>query len=572
MISLNALLQSLWPYLDRYAKAKRDWQVIEKTMWMTQHRRFRFEEFGLGCEPSQLWQFFPSRGVMQLAELTFCGLPENVPMNERVQALKALMTTQEAHFRAAMQCFLGNLQRDVLNAVRSSSIEAPISDYNLFFPDRKERVRYRSQAAKVAPLLGLALCDPGVDAGKPLWPLYSRQIGVPEEVIRWMRGKTIDDVGLAWAGRIFALLRILAKVPPEKRPCNDEAWGAFTAFCRQCIGGRMYDQWLHDLARIGWVVALRQVRAMRALPSDIPDIKDLLDETVRAISQELQSNRERRFGLRNAVEKAFFEVGVMRQLRASLRWHQLQRMAAEEHENSIDADSEDSWLAPVDQPLVLEHGGLTAHFLTTPSQLAGEGRRLQHCVGNYATSCLHSNVSIVSFRNSDGRSVSTAELWLQKCEQRFVFDVRQHCSIRNGPPSSEAEDALATRIEAGDRESLVVEIVGRDTYAGRNGDVAVLRVAGDFLLQPRFQGLRDFLATEAVLGLPEIVAYPLQQTIPRHRQAGKRVIDLHHLCIASDLAIAFLGRCSFSLRQTGVALALGAGGLIGGLHLAHFFG
>ena len=100
-----------------------------------------------------------------------------------------------------------------------------------------------------------------------------------------------------------------------------------------------------------------------------------------------------------------------------------------------------NWPAPLDRPLKL--GALTAHFLTTTSALRDEGLRMEHCVGSYASHCLFDGTTIVSLRNNDDRSVSTAELRLVGSGERLGFELVQHKAQRNGCPSTLAAQAMA---------------------------------------------------------------------------------------------------------------------------------
>ena len=153
-----------------------------------------------------------------------------------------------------------------------------------------------------------------------------------------------------------------------------------------------------------------------------------------------------------ALETQFLETGLLKQLRASLRWHQLQLMSPADDQAAAPvaddgAERDDAaaqltrWPAPLDRPAKL--GALTAHFLTTASALRDEGLRMEHCVGSYASRCLFDGATIVSLRGNDGRSLSTAELRLVGSGEQLAFELVQHKALRNASPSPLATQALA---------------------------------------------------------------------------------------------------------------------------------
>jgi hypothetical protein len=300
-----------------------------------------------------------------------------------------------------------------------------------------------------------------VDDGQPLWPILADTIDVPEETVRWLRGKTADDIGDAWLDRIPELLISLSHLAPEKRPKTHDEWTAYTDFAlalEQIHSYRRQVSWLQDLARIGWISARQKFEAMRAAPSDLNDMDDLLRELFYAVGNDLLSeavdqtrheclSMSERSHMEKAIEKQFLDITIVKQIRTSLRWHQLLLLPPDVEdctEDTVQDDQDnkrlDCWPAPIDQPLDL--GELTAHFLTTPAQLADEGQRMSHCVGIFSHACLFDGSNIVSLRRRDGRSVSTAELKLVPRGKHLDFEVRQHCARRDHVPSEEAAQAL----------------------------------------------------------------------------------------------------------------------------------
>ncbi len=281
--------------------------------------------------------------------------------------------------------------------------------------------------------------------------------------MRWLRGKTADEISDAWIGRIPQLLHSLARLPPEKRPRSRDEWTAYTDFAlviERVASPQRRAAWLLDLARQGWVAARQKFAVLGATPSDLLDIVDLLREIVGAVGGELlpqlaayphDDDPDWR-KMSDAVATLFLATGLLKQLRASLRWHQLQlQTPADDAPLAAGADHPDAatdlarWPAPLDHPLKI--GALTAHFLTTASALRDEGLRMEHCVGSYASHCLFDGATIVSLRSGDGRSLSTAELRLAGSGERLAFEVVQHKALRNASPTPQAEQALARLLE-----------------------------------------------------------------------------------------------------------------------------
>jgi hypothetical protein len=466
--SLSALLQSIERYLDRLPQGVAAWPGIQKTIEMATCRQLHLINFVLEADAATFWKKDFPKGQDSLAELIFRGIPPTSGLG-RKQAIVALRDIQSAHYRSAVEQFIEHLDVEIVRAMRACCLAPTLSQYNTYLRGETKAARNRIQAAQAVPLLGYLLGEDShraarlrrlVDDGQPLWPALADTVGVPEEVVRWLRGKTADDISDVWLHRVPELLVSLAQLYPEKRPKIRDEWTAYTDFALVLNKPRQNQQharWLQDISRIGWLAAREKFAAMQAAPSDLHDIDDLLNEIIGAIGGQLLPHVARRWGsersddpewraMREAVETLFFDLSVLKQIRTSLRWHQLQLLpheeeALEETEDQLPQQRLGSWPAPLEAPMKL--GGLYAHFLTTPAQLHHEGQRMEHCVGSYAQQCLFSGSNIVSLRRSDGRSLSTAELRLVKKGKQFSFDVIQHRAKRNGAPTSEAHDALA---------------------------------------------------------------------------------------------------------------------------------
>ena len=464
--SLSAFLRSIERPLERLPQGASAWPGIQKSIEMMVRRRVVLVDFVLQTDEKHFWRECYPQGDARLTEMLFRGLPPIAPLR-RKQAVTALIDIQSAHYRAAITDFIAGLDNEVIQAICVSGQPPSLTRYNTYRRGEVTAARYRIQAAETIPLLGYMLGEENhraarlrrlVDSGTPLWPALADTVGVSEEVVRWLRGKTVDDVSNAWLGRIPELLQSLAHLPPDKRPKSRDEWTAYTDFAlvlARVSSSHRHRCWLRDLARLGWIAARQRFEAMHAAPSDLLEMTDLLREITGAVGGELLPHvanfwREDDHELQQvneAIETVFLEASLLKQIRASLRWHELQLMppmeedAAEEENADANAAARlDYWPAPL--PGSIKLGGLTAHFLTTTAQLHDEGMRMEHCVGSYAAQCLFNGANIVSLRNDDGRSVSTAELRMLGHSKRLELGVVQHKAQRNGSPSTQAEKAL----------------------------------------------------------------------------------------------------------------------------------
>ena len=471
VVSINALMKKMSRYIARSLPNKHEWSGISKALWQTIRCRIYLFDFKLIAQESVFWnEAFPS-GSKRLADYLWSGLSV-MPPESRVRVLKGAIAKQTEHYRQALEGFIDHLDSEVIAALRVGGTPC-VTGYNKLLSGNEREIRNRKQVIRAAPLLAhLLVASPRLrrllDLGCPIWRTYASELNdhiwryygdncecnselnIPVETIRWIRNKTIDDIGQEWVGKIDELLLILNQFPPEKRPKNREEWIAFTVFCGGVWVGRVGGTvWLKELARLGWVEAKLKIESMHASPADINDIGDLLEETVRAISAELLLAPDRFEQMKPVVQSRFLGISLLKQLRSSLRWHQLQRQPAAvigTAEIEVDENPPIVWEAPIDEPLRFDSLSgdffLNAHFLTSAQQLKKEGGRMQHCVSGYTEDCLLRHHNIVSFRKEDGGSVSTADLLLKKEDSRCYFEVLQHRGQENSSPSSQAAEAL----------------------------------------------------------------------------------------------------------------------------------
>lgn len=469
-----ALLRRIEASLERLAQGVAAWPGIERSITLMTRRRIVLVDFVLHADAEQFWRECYSLGEARFAAALFRGLPPIAPRH-RQQAVAALVEIHSGHYHAALDGFISGLDGEVIKSIRASGLAPSASRYNSYRRGEASAARNRIQAAAAVPLLGYLLGEENhraarlrrlVDSGTPLWPALADTVGVPEETVRWLRGKTADEISDAWIGRIPELLQSLVQLAPEKRPRSSDEWTAYTDFAlvlKHVSSAPRRASWLRELARLGWIAARQKFAAIGAAPSDLLEIVDLLREITGAVGGELlplhagyrQDDDPEWQRVSAAIETLFLETGLLKQLRASLRWHELQLLppideettpGANEGADSVETTTRlNHWPAPLDRPIKL--GALTAHFLTTTSELRDEGLRMEHCVGSYASHCLFDGTTIVSLRNNNDRSVSTAELRLVGSGERLSFELVQHKAQRNGCPSTLAAQTMAQLLE-----------------------------------------------------------------------------------------------------------------------------
>ena len=113
------------------------------------------------------------------------------------------------------------------------------------------------------------------------------------------------------------------------------------------------------------------------------------------------------------------------------------RRAVEVSAEGGDADTR--WRVPA-EPIVA-HTGQVVRFLTTPRELAGEGLKLEHCVGDYADACATGRSAIMSIGFwVDGEWQPSSTVEICRSEDGDIPEVEQHYGHGNSlPPEADVE-------------------------------------------------------------------------------------------------------------------------------------
>lgn len=447
--------------------------VMERCSISAIARRFVFSDFSLNNKSGGGFFNHTPDALEVLARSIFCGF-SGLPHLGKKAAQDALATRISHQFNDALADFMENLNQDVMRSIVRAGDPLTILRYNAFTEGYGNAAHFRVQAADAFPLLGGVLAEAqgldqrlrlAIDVGKPLWPILADIYRVSEETIRWLRGKSIDDIGQVWAGHLPDLFRRLECLSPEWRPQTREEWSAFSDFALVLKSVGMDDQhtqWLQEVARIGWCKARRKFEEFRAAPSDLLDVPDLVKDVISALTVDVLRDKsdtplpqDKLEAMAQAVEESFYAAGVLKQIRSSAKWHELQLRETFGAEAAA-GGSKDllSWPVPYLTPQRVDED-IYAHFLRTNSQLEEEGRMMRHCVGNYGMQCLSLGIFIVSFRHSGGCRISTAQLKLGRSSGVLRFEIIQHRGNSNEAVDFKAAKALSTLMGRLNQEEMM---------------------------------------------------------------------------------------------------------------------
>lgn len=416
---------------------------------------------------------FYANAIPGLAALLLAGIftdstPDACPDLAAAQA--RLAAALHDQLRAALQHFKAGLDARIAAAIARAGGVLTTPGYNRYASLGHALKLRRLQAAEAFPLIGdrlgsadkpFAAVRRAVDRKLPLLPVLAKGFQTRPEVIHWLMHKDIDCVGESWAARPAELAQTLALVCPEQRPGSSADWAAFTAFSAGCAElDRRNSENRHlervdasatllgQIAVIGWQRTQQRLATLGIVSADLPDMADLIDEIVALLALHIGAEGTRSEvlvdDLAAPVKKLFFSIGIVRQLRASQRWHQLLLQAdapPPAGQGAVPAPPQQGWPAPFEGTLDLD--GVLALGLTNPAQLKDEGQQMQHCVRQYEDHCRYWGSSIVSLRLPGGQRLSTIELMLTgQPTHPLHFAVRQHRGPQNTDPPAAAQAAV----------------------------------------------------------------------------------------------------------------------------------
>ncbi len=300
-----------------------------------------------------------------------------------------------------------------------------------------------------------------IDRGDPLVEALSSILGVSKKCIRALRGKGPALLGPEWIERPSELFDAIEMIPPEKLPRTPEEWSLFREFwvgcgelneepyCRRSPPSRipivMSRHLLVGLCSAGYKASADRLRRLwHGNLQRLADVRDyfwFVAEWCHAGAGLCEpsvwlSNRA------NALhDELLTRYSAIELIRQSDRWHQeIGRIPAVK----LDAEevaSLEEWPSLPRLPLCV--GNHTVISLTNRTQLETEGSRLNHCVGFFYPSCMKGDSHIVSVRDPEGQSLSTAEISLNRSPRgNLILSIVQHRAHSNGDPNHGCTAAL----------------------------------------------------------------------------------------------------------------------------------
>ncbi|MEQ1935620.1 MAG: hypothetical protein ABL962_17310, partial [Fimbriimonadaceae bacterium] len=145
-----------------------------------------------------------------------------------------------SRFERAMSQFLAPGSKDAFADIRNFG-PVTVSRYNYFFQCPVEISKYRRQAAEQYPIFMPTILEDEIsadralaerlgaviDQGKPFVREAATLLRVNPEVIRFIRGKSVDLVGENWTKAPEKLVQGLSLIPPEQRPTKRAEFDSF---------------------------------------------------------------------------------------------------------------------------------------------------------------------------------------------------------------------------------------------------------------------------------------------------------------------------------------------------------
>ena len=138
------------------------------------------------------------------------------------------------------------------------------------------------------------------------------------------------------------------------------------------------------------------------------------------------------------------QVSLLRFAALSRRWHQWQAQVLDESKENGAAADQEHWPTFIESPWGYED--LCVVPLTTAWQLDDEGRRMEHCVGSYASQCIFDGAHIFSIRDREsGTSLSTFEIKLaNEVTVSNPYKIIQHQGVCDSDPPEKCKAALVS--------------------------------------------------------------------------------------------------------------------------------
>jgi hypothetical protein len=311
----------------------------------------------------------------------------------------------------------------------------------------------------ISEALGFYEIAASIDRANPLIETISRVVGIGHSTVRYLMSLSPTTIGAVWINQPIQLFWAARITADRHRPTSVADWETFNEYWMlsglgndpeyEIMAGpgrsrnHMLEYLLNQLCRNGYSKGAKRRldRITDGRPDRVLQTRDYFDFVAGWCSDRWTGSNWTSPTLGDSLLMRYPLAELVRQ---SMQWHLEINQQVEMRQTSDRMRSDctlGAWPPLLQEPL--EHSNLQAISLVCASDLAQEGSRLKHCVGQYVETCAAGHSHIVSIRDSSGRCLSTAEIVLiQGKQDRWEAAVQQHYGFENTPPPPECAQLL----------------------------------------------------------------------------------------------------------------------------------
>lgn len=337
---------------------------------------------------------------------------------------------------------------------------------------RRNRIQLLSSFPLLVPLLAglrreafplMLAVGAVVDRGDTLVDSLASIFGVSKSAARHFCGRSVAQIGIRWNRDPAEALFAIDVAPVEARPDSRQDWEVFRRYWRYSrlrtwgswsTGSRcrcfILEYVFQSLCRLGYTEAsarrLNRMTGNQAVSGDqMYDYYLFVCEWCHATWPEANGLALDTDGSNSGpslIDLFLMRYPLAELLRQSVVWHKeiSSITPASESDTPASGCAVNDWPGLLRTPFCV--GGISIVSLVSNNELVQEGFRLQHCVGSYVDRCLTGDTHVVSFRDQQGGSLSTAEIELELDGGRQTPRVIQHNGFENSTPPLECSLAL----------------------------------------------------------------------------------------------------------------------------------
>ena len=361
-----------------------------------------------------------------------------------------------AAFDEGLQKFSNALDQDAIGLIGKTAVRNAndVTAYNYLTHPVVKIQNYRRQAIQTFPLLLENFTSrfrqrlhQNVDSGNPLIPVIADHFSCQIHIVRFLIGKDYELIGDEWRGLLHDLMDLLGFLKPDHWPKSSTEWQQFNLWMVPCFNvmrtlrnydylAELLEKGLNELAREGFMKIPTRLEKHGIEMVDFATIPDFISE-LREWAVHSGASPE-------SITEALMHYSVIKIAALCHRWHDwlVRWMEDEEESETKQKDSEAEWPTLISSLWQTEYHKVVP--LNSPWLLQEEGRRMQHCVGQYVSKSRYFGAHIFSIRDAfTGRSLSTVELCLDE-QVRFEDKIKvvQHYGRINSAPSDACKVTL----------------------------------------------------------------------------------------------------------------------------------